>query len=80
MKKGKLTFDNEACKGCELCVFFCPVKILSLNGSRTNSSGYPLISVSDMDKCIACAQCAIICPDSVIKVEVLKNEQSTYEG
>lgn len=70
MKRGLLTFDNEACKGCELCVNFCPVEILSLDKDRINSNGYHLISVSDMDKCIACAQCAIVCPDSVIKVEV----------
>lgn len=72
MKKGKLTFDDEACKGCELCVGFCPVNILSLDKERINRSGYYLIKVSDMDKCIACAQCAIICPDSVITVEVLE--------
>ncbi|MBE0701190.1 MAG: 4Fe-4S binding protein [Acholeplasmataceae bacterium] len=74
MKRGQLTFNDEACKGCELCVSFCPVEILSLDKERINGSGYNLISVSDMNKCIACAQCAIICPDSVIKVEVLEHE------
>ena len=72
MKKGKLTFTDEACKGCELCVAFCPVEILHLDKERINNNGYHLISVSDIDKCIACAQCAIVCPDSVIKVEVLE--------
>lgn len=71
MKKGKLTFENETCKGCELCIGVCPVHILYLDKDRINKSGYNLISVSDMDKCIACAQCAIICPDSVITVEEL---------
>lgn len=73
-KKGRLTFNDEACKGCGLCVAFCPVNILSLDNERINSSGYNLISVSDMDRCIGCAHCAIICPDSVIKVEVIDNE------
>jgi len=72
VKKGKLTFTDELCKGCELCVAFCPVDILSLDKDRINTNGYHLISVSDIDKCIACAQCAIVCPDSVIKVEVLE--------
>jgi 2-oxoglutarate ferredoxin oxidoreductase subunit delta len=72
VKKGKLTFADESCKGCELCVAFCPVEILSLDKERINKNGYHLISVSDIDKCIACAQCAIVCPDSVIKVEVLE--------
>jgi len=74
VKKGKLTFNDEFCKGCELCVSFCPVNILYLDKDRINSSGYHLISVTDMDKCIGCASCAIICPDSVIKVEVFEDE------
>jgi 2-oxoglutarate ferredoxin oxidoreductase subunit delta len=74
VKKGRLTFENEVCKGCELCISVCPVNILSLDKDRINKSGYNLISVSDMDKCIACAQCAIICPDSVITVEAIGNE------
>jgi 2-oxoglutarate ferredoxin oxidoreductase subunit delta len=74
VKKGRLTFEYEVCKGCELCIGVCPVNILSLDKDRINKSGYNLISVSDMDKCIACAQCAIICPDSVIKVEAIGNE------
>ncbi|MCF7931725.1 MAG: 4Fe-4S binding protein [Acholeplasmataceae bacterium] len=74
LKKGQLTFNDEACKACGLCVSFCPVHILSLDRDRINSSGYNLIRVSDMDKCIGCAHCAIICPDSVIKVEVLDRE------
>lgn len=72
MKKGKLTFADELCKGCELCTHVCPVDILSLDKSRMNAKGYHLISVLDMDKCIGCANCAIICPDSVIKVEVVE--------
>jgi len=72
VKRGRLTFDDESCKGCELCVSFCPVEILSLDLERMNAKGYHLISVSDINKCIACAQCAIVCPDSVIKVEVLE--------
>ncbi len=71
-QQGKLTFDDEACKGCELCTSFCPVDILYLDKNRMNANGYHLISITDTDKCIACAQCAIVCPDSVIKVEVLK--------
>jgi 2-oxoglutarate ferredoxin oxidoreductase subunit delta len=70
MKKGNLTFNDQDCKGCGLCVSACPVEILHLDKDRMNAKGYHLISVTDMDKCIGCANCAIICPDSVIKVEV----------
>jgi 2-oxoglutarate ferredoxin oxidoreductase subunit delta len=68
MAKGKLTFDTEKCKGCELCVTFCPKKILVL-GKETNSKGYFPVTVTNMDECIACGTCAIMCPDSIITVE-----------
>ena len=64
-----LTFNDAACKGCGLCVSFCPVKILKLNPIRINENGYALIDVSNIDKCIGCTFCAMMCPDSVIKVE-----------
>lgn len=69
MAKGKVTFDNELCKGCMLCVGFCPTKILARDDKRINEKGYNLIKVTEPDKCIGCAFCAIMCPDSVITVE-----------
>ncbi|ABR50380.1 4Fe-4S ferredoxin, iron-sulfur binding domain protein [Alkaliphilus metalliredigens QYMF] len=69
--KGKVTFDENRCKGCELCVTACPVKIVVMNKSKINSKGYHPATVDEMDKCIACANCATICPDSVIGVEKL---------
>jgi 2-oxoglutarate ferredoxin oxidoreductase subunit delta len=64
----KVTFNEEKCKGCELCVSVCPKSIIAL-AERINSSGYRPAEVKEMDKCIGCAFCATICPDVVIKVE-----------
>ncbi len=69
MAKGKVTFDYELCKGCKLCVAYCPVKILEMDSSKINKKGYNTVKVIDPDKCIGCAFCAIMCPDSVITVE-----------
>ncbi|MGB4438242.1 MAG: 4Fe-4S binding protein [Sedimentibacter sp.] len=69
MAKGKVTFNDDACKGCELCVSVCPVKIIELNKKKINEKGYSPAHVIDQEKCIACANCAIMCPDSAIKVE-----------
>ncbi|NLK63750.1 MAG: 4Fe-4S binding protein [Tissierellia bacterium] len=71
MAKGKVTFNDDACKGCELCVAVCPVKIIELNKEKINIKGYSPAHVIDQEKCIACANCAIMCPDSVITVERL---------
>lgn len=66
---GKVSFETDRCKGCSLCIDVCPKKILALNTSDVNCSGYYPISCTDMSKCIGCAFCAIICPDCVITVE-----------
>ena len=69
MAKGKVTFDQDLCKGCALCVSPCPVKIVEIDKATINKKGYNPASVSDMDKCVGCANCATMCPDAVITVE-----------
>ncbi|EQK45454.1 MULTISPECIES: 4Fe-4S binding protein [Paraclostridium] len=69
MAKGKVTFDQDLCKGCALCVSACPVKIVEIDKATINKKGYNPASVSDMDKCVGCANCATMCPDAVITVE-----------
>ena len=71
MAKGMVSFNADRCKGCQLCVSVCPVKIIELDRTVTNSNGYNPAHVSEenKDKCIGCAQCGLMCPDSVITVE-----------
>ena len=71
MAKGKVTFNDDACKGCELCVSVCPKKIIELNKEKINGKGYSPAYVTNIEECIACGNCAIMCPDSVITVERL---------
>lgn len=68
---GKVSFDQDRCKGCELCVSVCPKGIIVIDQAMTNRKGYHPATVKEMDKCIACASCAKICPDSIITVEKL---------
>lgn len=72
--RGKVTFDENRCKGCELCTTVCPVKIVKMDTERINIKGYHPATVYEMDKCIACTNCATICPDVVITVEKLDEE------
>jgi len=69
MPKAKLTFNDEHCKGCDLCTVACPKNILKLDDTRVNGKGYPPVMCVDIDACTACAICAKMCPDSVIAVE-----------
>ena len=65
----KVTFREERCKGCGLCVNACPKKIVALNQEKLNSQGHHPAMVVEPDKCIGCAFCATMCPDCVITVE-----------
>jgi 2-oxoglutarate ferredoxin oxidoreductase subunit delta len=59
--------QEEWCKGCGICVHFCPKKVLALND---NSKVY----VAHPEKCIACRMCELRCPDLAIEVITEANE------
>ncbi|HWR62484.1 MAG TPA: 4Fe-4S binding protein [Clostridia bacterium] len=65
----KVTFDENRCKGCELCTTACPVKIVVMDKEKINVKGYHPATVKEMGKCTGCASCARMCPDVVITVE-----------
>ena len=65
----KLTFREDECKGCGLCVHACPKQILEMAKDRINKKGFNPAQLTDAEKCIGCAICATMCPDCVIRVE-----------
>ncbi len=65
----KVTFREDRCKGCELCVAACPKHIVIMAQDRLNKKGFHPAQVIEQDKCIGCAFCATTCPDAVIEVE-----------
>jgi len=65
--KGKINISREFCKGCELCMAFCPPKIISLS-EELNSSGYLTAVCTDSEECTGCAVCATVCPEAAIEV------------
>lgn len=66
----KVTFREDRCKGCGLCIDACPMKIISFS-DKLNVRGYhPAVVTEDkMGKCIGCVSCGKMCPDCVITVE-----------
>ena len=63
----RAVFREDRCKGCGLCIEFCPKKILTYS-SHINPSGYHPATCTDQSACIGCAICARTCPDLVIEV------------
>jgi 2-oxoglutarate ferredoxin oxidoreductase subunit delta len=56
----------QFCKGCRICVEFCPTQTLGLSERFR-------VTVLHPEKCIACRMCELRCPDLAIFVQ--KGEQ-----
>ena len=68
MAKAKLKehrINRDWCKGCGICVAFCPKTVLELDDKDKAVAA----RVSD---CIACRLCELRCPDLAVEVEVEK--------
>ena len=63
----KVTFDSERCKGCELCLAFCPPRVIGMD-EKLNGLGYHPAKLRNEAGCTSCAACAWVCPDLVIEV------------
>jgi 2-oxoglutarate ferredoxin oxidoreductase subunit delta len=66
-KKGYFHLIRERyCKGCGICVAFCPKQLLVLKNGKVFPER-PQI-------CIGCRMCELRCPDYAIEVKPIENE------
>jgi len=77
MAKGTIIVDEERCKGCGLCLVFCPEDVLA-HKKETNRSGYHSVYMKKPEECIGCALCAQACPD--IAIEVYREKKTAKGG
>jgi 2-oxoglutarate ferredoxin oxidoreductase subunit delta len=66
MAKKKLKahrIDREWCKGCGICVAFCPKSVLELDQKEKAVA-------ARVEDCIACGMCELRCPDLAVEVDV----------
>ena len=75
MIRGKVTIEQEICKGCELCIGACPQDSLALS-DKINLKGYRF-AVLVQDNCTGCINCALVCPDAAITVYRQKKPAKT---
>lgn len=64
---GRITIDKERCKGCELCVSFCPKSLIYMLDEFNNKGHHPS-AFRDSGECDGCTICAMMCPDVAIEV------------
>ena len=62
--RGSVHINVERCKGCELCIDYCPTKVLTMS-SGFNVKGYHY-PITVNDECFSCQSCYIICPEFAI--------------
>ena len=64
---GRIVINEERCKGCELCVHFCPKKLIYMSDGFNGKGLHPCV-FNDTGECTGCTVCAMMCPDVAIEV------------
>ena len=70
MPRGRVTVFPNWCKGCNLCVEFCPTHVLEQGQDGR-------VIVAHPERCTACRWCELHCPDFAIFVQQLPSPNET---
>ncbi len=76
LPRGEVYLIEDRCKGCGLCIEFCPKHVLVVS-DRFNKKGYhppELVEEEPLNVCINCGFCERICPEFAIFVKEKKEE------
>ena len=77
--RARVVIFAARCKGCGLCVEFCPTDVLALS-AEFNPKGYHFPVVVRAAACGGCELCGIYCPDFAIYSERLTAEKTAPEA
>lgn len=64
----KIVLEYDWCKGCGICVAFCPKKVLGLKNNK--------VYIIDNEKCNECGVCEEKCPDFAIYLRRRNDERT----
>lgn len=62
--KFEVIINEKWCKGCEICVAFCPKKVFVMDRDKA--------TVINIAACTGCMLCEIYCPDFAIEVKKME--------
>lgn len=63
----EVIINKDKCKGCQLCIFYCPSKHLELS-LELNKRGVRFVKANKGSECAGCGFCFLICPDTCIEI------------
>ncbi len=64
-KQARIEINREWCKGCGICVAFCPQEVLGLDDEEKAVVLHP-------ENCNLCGMCELRCPE--IAVEIIQDD------
>jgi 2-oxoglutarate ferredoxin oxidoreductase subunit delta len=73
LPRGRVTVFPNWCKGCNLCVEFCPMHVLEQGRDGR-------VIVAHPEKCTACRWCELRCPDFAIFVQEISSSEDTDDA
>jgi 2-oxoglutarate ferredoxin oxidoreductase subunit delta len=76
MAGGEITINEEYCKGCGLCVEFCPSGCIEMSTEKFNNRGVLMPVFSKPEDCTGCTTCGYMCPDAAILVYRFKKDMA----
>ena len=65
-----IEINDDLCKGCDICIEFCPLKVF-LKSDSLNRKGYYIPIIAEEDLCVGCRLCELLCPEFAI---IITNE------
>lgn len=72
LKGHRIRIIRRFCKGCRICVEFCPTKTLELDDRFK-------VIVAHPERCIGCKMCELRCPDLAIGVKKASSDKQEEE-
>ena len=67
-RKARVEINRDLCKGCGICVAFCPKKVLDLDEQEKAVALRP-------EDCNACRLCELRCPDMAVEINGNEGEE-----
>lgn len=72
-----IQIDEDLCKGCEICINFCPKNVFDTS-DKINKRGYYLPVVGRIEDCIYCKLCELLCPEFAIIITEEDNNSKEF--